>query len=83
MVRQLTLLQGEAVTVIPLDHPRLRDGWWALENDGCGHARWTNGRAELPLDKRGPVLLEVTFGALFGYRLEPGPAPQSIVRAAG
>ena len=67
MVRRLTLRHGNDADAIPLDHPDLRDGWWGLEHDGRRHVRWTNGNAELPLRVDGPAILEVEFGALFGY----------------
>ena len=75
MVRRLTLRHGAAVDAIPLDDPRLRDGWWALERDGRRHARWTNGNAELPLVLCGPGILEVAFCPLFGYRVAEEAEP--------
>jgi hypothetical protein len=71
-VRHLRLRHNDDVTDIPLDHPRLRDGWWALERDGCRHARWTNGRASLPLALEGPSTLEIEFGTLPEYVLDAG-----------
>jgi hypothetical protein len=69
-VRRLRLRHNDAVTDIPLDHPRLHDGWWALEQDGCQHARWTNGHATLPLALEGPSTLEIEFGTLPAYVLD-------------
>jgi hypothetical protein len=37
------------VCELPVDHPSLRDGWWAAERDGAALRRWTNGNAELPV----------------------------------
>jgi hypothetical protein len=72
------LRYNNAVTDIPLDHPRLQDGWWALEQDGCQHARWTNGHATLPLALEGPAMLEIEFGTLPAYALdEDGRMPMN------
>lgn len=70
MVGRLRLRHNNDVMDIPLDHPRLHDGWWALEQDGCRHMRWTNGNATLPLMSQGPSMLEVEFGALSEYVLD-------------
>jgi hypothetical protein len=72
-VRRLTVRHGDGVEVIPLDHPRLHDGWWALERDGVRHARWTNGNAELPLAVSGPAVLEVEIAALDAYLVKSRP----------
>ncbi len=81
MVRRLTLRQGHDVATIPLDHPRLCDGWWALERDGERHMRWTNGSAQLPLTTGGPAILEVEFDALPGYVLAAPSVPEPAYRA--
>jgi hypothetical protein len=82
MVRRLTLRHGDCVEVIPLDHPRLCDGWWALEREGGRQARWTNGNAELPLAPVGPALLEVEFGCMQVYLVtEATTVPEPTFRA--
>jgi Hint domain len=73
MVRRMTLRRGSEVEVIPLDHPCLGRGWWALETQGTGHARWTDGDAALHLDPGGPVVLEIECGTMPAYIL---PAAQ-------
>jgi hypothetical protein len=82
MVRRLTVRHGDTVEVIPLDHPRLRDGWWALERDGWRHARWTNGSAELPLEPGGPAILEVEIGTMPGYLVADAAAVSGPIRQA-
>ncbi len=45
---------------IPVDHPDLTRGWWAVERDGGIVSRWTDGEAMLPLPAmRGIVMLEI------------------------
>jgi hypothetical protein len=48
MVSRLTLRCGDAVEPIPLDHPMLVDGWWAVEGAARRLWRWTDGDAALP-----------------------------------
>jgi hypothetical protein len=48
-VIRITLLGANALQDVPLDHPSLSQGWWALERDGVTMRRWTNGNAVLPL----------------------------------
>jgi hypothetical protein len=48
-VIRITLLGANALKDVPLDHPSLSQGWWALERDGVTMRRWTNGNAVLPL----------------------------------
>jgi hypothetical protein len=77
-VRRLTVRHGDGVEVIPLDHPQLRDGWWALEREGWRHARWTNGSAELKLALRGPAILEVEIAALEAYLVTEAVAEPAL-----
>jgi hypothetical protein len=45
---------------VPLDHPDLSQGWWAVERYGVVLRRWTNGDAVLPLPAiDGPAVLEI------------------------
>jgi hypothetical protein len=49
---------------IPVDHPRLSQGWQAPERDGTALHRWTNGDAVLPLPTLGgPTMLEIRIGS--------------------
>jgi hypothetical protein len=52
-VRRLIFRQGRTSMDIPMDHPMLAEGWWAVEHDGHAPYRWTNGNA---------VLMPVRFG---------------------
>jgi hypothetical protein len=65
-VRRLRLRHGDAVTEIPVDHPGLVDGWWAVEGNSAAQWRWTNGDALLPA-LRGPALLEVEVTGTVRY----------------
>ena len=45
---------------VPLDHPDLSQGWWAVERDGRAMRRWTDGDAVLPLPAMdGVTMLEI------------------------
>ncbi|MGC8476716.1 MAG: Hint domain-containing protein [Acetobacteraceae bacterium] len=58
-VRRLRLDFAGACHEIPLDHPGLSAGWWAVEP---GPRRWTDGAAVLDLPPHaGPGVLEVTI----------------------
>lgn len=67
MVRRLTLHRGGEITSIPLDHPAMKQGWWAMEGDEGTRWRWTNGAAEIPLDPGGPARLELEYGTMRAY----------------
>ena len=64
------------MTSIPLDHPELIEGWWAPEwHDANALRRWTQGQAALPIETKGPVVLEIEIGGTLEYALEAEPAP--------
>jgi hypothetical protein len=67
---------------IPVDHPVLDDGWWAVERDGVLLRRWTNGDASLPLPP-GAITLEIQFGSEMTYGVDPAgpthPPARSLV----
>ena len=67
MVRRVTLRGPGQVLDVPLDHPALRDGWWALERDAGSAWRWTDGNAALPLCGGGAGVLEVRIGPPLAY----------------
>jgi hypothetical protein len=48
----------DGVCELAMDHPSLRDGWWAAERDGTHLRRWTNGNAVLPIPP-GAVILTI------------------------
>ncbi len=58
MVRRIVVDDGVERTEIPVDHPELAQGWWEPEQGGTRLARWTDGRAAIPLPA-GAQILEV------------------------
>ncbi|MDE2514536.1 MAG: Hint domain-containing protein [Rhodospirillales bacterium] len=73
-VAQLRLRSASAVIDIPLDHPGLTQGWWAVERAGIALRRWTDGDARLCLPPLPEVaLLEVRIGRemLYAQPAEP------------
>jgi hypothetical protein len=59
-VGRIVIRAGGNVEEVPLDHPALRDGWWAVEGEGGSRMRWTDGDARLPLpSRRAPAVLEI------------------------
>ncbi len=59
-VHQIVLRNADGAQDIPLDHPNLSQGWWAVEQDGATMRRWTNGDAMLPLPPcADPSMLEI------------------------
>jgi hypothetical protein len=80
MVRQITLQNGDDERTIPVDHPLLTDGWWAMEGDAEPAGRWTTGNAVLPpLAGRSIVTVELACRA--SYALD-GAADGRQVTAA-
>ena len=74
-VARIVLRTATQVQDIPVDHPGLRQGWWAVEADSAGISRWTNGDATLPLPPVfGPCTLEVTLRHATTYALPDAPA---------
>ena len=68
MVRHMAWRNADGAYDIPLDDPRLTDGWWTVERDGTAMCRWTDGDALLPrLD--GPTIIEVLIGDTLPYPL--------------
>lgn len=59
-VERIVLRDRTGVKEIPVDHPELSQGWWAVEKVGSAPRRWTNGNATLELPATdGPTMLEV------------------------
>jgi hypothetical protein len=59
-IQRIVLRDGNGVQDVPLDHPSLSQGWWAVEWDGAAPRRWTNGDAVLPLlSSVDPAMLEI------------------------
>jgi len=59
-VERIVLRGANELRVVPVDHPGLLQGWWAVEHDGTALRRWTEGDALLPLPALdGPMILEI------------------------
>ena len=59
-VKRIVLRGTDGLREVPVDHPDVTQGWWAVEQDGPMMARWTDGEAVLPLPAmRGIVMLEI------------------------
>ena len=59
-VERIALRSGHDVQDVPLDHPSLSQGWWAVECNNAMLRRWTDGDALLPLPPMdGPVMLQI------------------------
>jgi Hint domain len=48
-VSWIAMQADDEETVIPIDHPALRQGWQAVERSGASLWRWTDGNAQLPV----------------------------------
>ena len=61
-VKRIVLRGADDVREVPVDHPDLTQGWWAVERDGKIMSRWTDGEAVLPLPAmRGDVCWRSTW----------------------
>ncbi len=59
-VKRIVLRGAGEMREVPVDHPDLTRGWWAVEQDGPMLSRWTDGEAVLPLPPiRGHGVLEI------------------------
>ena len=73
-VKRIVLRGADEVREIPMDHPDLTRGWWAVERDGPIMRRWTDGAAELPLPPmRGPATLEIHLAGAMIYTVDAMP----------
>ena len=79
-VERIVLRDADDVREVPVDHPGLSQGWWAVELGDARLARWTDGNAMLPLpEMAGPTMLEVRAGSVgLLYPVQP----EREVRAA-
>jgi Hint domain-containing protein len=67
-VARLVLRGADEVREVPVDHPDLVSGWWAVERDGQAISRWTDGEAVLPLPAmRGDAMLEIHLAGTMTY----------------
>ena len=82
-VKRIVLRGVDEVREVPVDHPGLTQGWWAVERDGQMMSRWTDGEAVLPLPAmRGAVTLEIHLAGSMTYTLEAAPEGGTEHRAA-
>ena len=51
-VKRIVMRSAGEMREVPMDHPDLARGWWAVEQDGPMMSRWTDGEAVLPLPRR-------------------------------
>ncbi|HEY2617103.1 MAG TPA: Hint domain-containing protein [Acetobacteraceae bacterium] len=67
-VARIVLRGADEVREVPVDHPDLAGGWWAVERDGQAISRWTDGEAVLPLPAmRGDIMLELHLAGAMTY----------------
>jgi hypothetical protein len=82
-VARLVLRGADEVREIPVDHPELGAGWWAVERDGQALRRWTDGEAMLKLPvTHGDFMLEVHLAGAMTYVVEAAPADEAARRVA-
>jgi hypothetical protein len=84
-VSRIRVRDGLDVVDLALDGPALAEGWWAVERDGSGMTRWTDGDARLRLpEANGLRVLELTLGNRMTYPLQSvaGQRKLNVVAAA-
>ena len=82
-VKRIVLREADDVREVPMDHPDLTRGWWAVERDGQVISRWTDGEAVLQLPAmRGIVMLEIHLAGSMIYAVDAVPADGAERRAA-
>ena len=82
-VKRIVLRGADETREVPVDHPDLTRGWWAVERDGPIMSRWTDGDAVLPLPAmRGTVMLEIYLAGSMTYVVDDVPAGGTERRAA-
>jgi hypothetical protein len=82
-VARIVLRASDEVYDMPLDHPGLAKGWWAVEREGVAMRRWTNGDAILPLPRfSGLAALEITLDGEMLYVTAVAPAVETHSKAA-
>ena len=73
-VKRIVLRGADDLREVPVDHPDLTRGWWAVERDGQVISRWTDGDAVLPLPAMlGIVMLEIHFAGAMIYAVDAAP----------
>jgi hypothetical protein len=82
-VKRIVLRSAEEMREVPIDHPDLTRGWWAVERDGPMISRWTDGEAVLPLPAmRGHVILELHLAGAMTFALDAASESVTERRAA-
>ncbi len=82
-VKRIVLRGADNLHEVPVDHPDLTQGWWAVERDGQVMSRWTDGNAVLPLPAMsGNVMLEIHLAGSFTYVVDALPEGGTERRAA-
>ena len=82
-VKRIVLRSAGETREVPMDHPDLVRGWWAVEQDGPMMSRWTDGEAVLPLPgMRGHVMLEIQMAGAMIYVEDAVPGGRTERRAA-
>ena len=70
-VKRIVLRSAEEIREVPIDHPDLTRGWWAVERDGPMMSRWTDGEAMLPLPAmNGPIMMEIHLAGWMIFALD-------------
>ena len=83
-VKRIVLRGADELREVPVDHPDLTRGWWAVERDGQMMSRWTDGEAVLPLpEMSGHVMLEIHLAGSMTYAVNAAPedGPEQRVAA--
>jgi Hint domain len=83
-VKRIVLRGADETCEVPVDHPDLTRGWWAIERDGQMMSRWTDGEAVLPLPAMsGHVMLEIYLAGSMTYAVDAAPeaAPARLAAA--
>ncbi len=82
-VKRIVVRSADELRDVPVDHPDLIRGWWAVERDGQIMSRWTDGEAVLPLPAMcGVVMLEIHLAGSMTYAVDAVPAGGTERRAA-
>jgi hypothetical protein len=82
-VKRIVLRRADELREIPVDHPNLTRGWWAIERDGQMMSRWTDGEAVLPLPvMSGTVMLEILLAGSMIYTVDAASEDRMEQRVA-
>jgi hypothetical protein len=82
-VKRIVLRGADEVREVPVDHPDITRGWWAVERDGQMISRWTDGEAVLQLPAmRGHVMLEIHLAGSMTFVEDAVPGGGTERRAA-